>query len=235
MNIKQLSKQIGRTLQLVPPPVQTSPSGEQTPFNHNEWRLEDILDHPTRLSIRNNRSGHLVELQSDNVKEYRSPDFLILRCQLKIEGASIGIEPLTGFHQPAYPAGSVVVPPAFFRYRGGGDGSQGSRNMWISWSWQDGQKIYLPDGSRIAVPAPPSLAAPSQPFCCAVPDGHLDPRTVHVRTGLVKNSLVFRISETTTLRLAGGCRSRVLREMERDFSRGILPINSSQFHSAPNG
>jgi hypothetical protein len=44
----------------------------------------------------NINTGHTVELQPDNVREYRSPHFLGLRCQLTIEGETVKIEPIFG-------------------------------------------------------------------------------------------------------------------------------------------
>lgn len=42
----------------------------------------------------NIQTGHFVELQPDNVREYRSPDFLLLRCQLTLDGPNVHIEPI---------------------------------------------------------------------------------------------------------------------------------------------
>jgi hypothetical protein len=37
---------------------------------------------------------HVIELQPDNIREYRSPHFLVLRCQLSISSKGVQLEPL---------------------------------------------------------------------------------------------------------------------------------------------
>jgi hypothetical protein len=39
-------------------------------------------------------TGHKATLGPDNVREYRSPNFLLLKCQLILEGDEVRIEPL---------------------------------------------------------------------------------------------------------------------------------------------
>jgi len=62
------------------------------------WRL-DVLANPHRVRLESIRTGHFVELQPDNVREYRTPHFLILRCQLTLTATRVLIEPW--FPRPA--------------------------------------------------------------------------------------------------------------------------------------
>ena len=52
--------------------------------------------------------NHFVELQPDNVREYRSPDYLLLRCQLIITDRTIEIEPIIGSRGSADHSESVA-------------------------------------------------------------------------------------------------------------------------------
>jgi hypothetical protein len=96
MNLNQLNKQVGTTLRLRPLPTRFGPDGGHLPPSDDPWRLEEILQQPSRVRLINIHTGHFVELQPDNVREYRSPDFLLLRCQLIINGPRIEIEPVLG-------------------------------------------------------------------------------------------------------------------------------------------
>jgi hypothetical protein len=39
-------------------------------------------------------TGHRVKLGFDNIREYRSPNFLMLKCQLMLEEDQVRVEPL---------------------------------------------------------------------------------------------------------------------------------------------
>jgi hypothetical protein len=69
-------------------------SGAQLPPVDEYWRLVAIREGPTRLELHGVDSGLVVELQPDNVKGYQSPDFLVLRCQLRVTDGAVGIEPI---------------------------------------------------------------------------------------------------------------------------------------------
>ena len=58
------------------------------------WRLDAVELSPTSVRLVNTTTGHVVELKSDNVVEWRSPDFLMLRCQLKLRADGLDIEPI---------------------------------------------------------------------------------------------------------------------------------------------
>jgi len=102
MNAKELSKNIGDLFRLRPAPFRTNLEGQLLEVD-DEWRLESVLQKPTRVQLTNMRTGHQLELESDNIMERRSPDFLILRCEVTIGPNGIEIEPI---HR-----GSPLVPP----------------------------------------------------------------------------------------------------------------------------
>jgi hypothetical protein len=93
MNVKQLERQIGAKLKLLPAPIRVATDGQQAPAPDEEWTLDAILRQPSRVRLTNIASCLSVELQTDNIREYRSPEFLILRCQLTIAGQNIRLEP----------------------------------------------------------------------------------------------------------------------------------------------
>lgn len=94
MNLKQLNKQLGTNLRLRPIPRRIDGTGVRLADSDDSWRLEKILDKPSSIQLLNIHTGHVLKLQPDNVKEYRSPDFLLLRCQLVIRPQAIEIEPV---------------------------------------------------------------------------------------------------------------------------------------------
>lgn len=96
MNLKQLNKQVGSNLRLRPSPIRIGPDGSQIPQADDQWRLEKILNDPTRIRLVNISTGHSIELHPDNVREYRTPDFLLLRCKLLIKDQMVEIEPIVG-------------------------------------------------------------------------------------------------------------------------------------------
>jgi hypothetical protein len=96
MNLKQLNKQVRTNLRLRPLPIRIGLAGALLPRSDDLWQLESILDQPSRIRLVNIHTHHFVELQPDNVREYRSPDYLLLRCQLIITDGNIDIEPVIG-------------------------------------------------------------------------------------------------------------------------------------------
>jgi hypothetical protein len=106
MNTKQLKKDIGKSFHLLPrvrqvtrtrpPGVVVLTSGEplyQTEIVETDylWRLEEVNDGSVTLYC--SHTGHKIILGADNVREFRTPDFLMLRCQLTLAGDRIKIEP----------------------------------------------------------------------------------------------------------------------------------------------
>lgn len=101
MNIRQLQKQVGSTMRLRPLPIRRMGNGQELPPSDDAWRLVDILDKPARVQLSNIATGHVLELQSDNIRGYQSPDFLLLRCQLTISPLGISVEP-SHTHNPVF-------------------------------------------------------------------------------------------------------------------------------------
>ncbi len=48
------------------------------------------------VRLHNIATGHDFTLGTDNIREYRTPDFLLLRCQLTLRGPAVLIEPTLG-------------------------------------------------------------------------------------------------------------------------------------------
>lgn len=69
--------------------------GTQLPARDDQWRLDEVSERPARIRLHNISTGHFVELESDNVQERRSPDFLLLRCNVIISARGIAIEPIS--------------------------------------------------------------------------------------------------------------------------------------------
>jgi hypothetical protein len=93
MNVEQFKKQLGTNVKLRPLPVCFGAFGQRLRQQDDEWLVEEISKNPNRVKLHNIRTGHILELQSDNIREYRSPHFIILRCKVIIDGAKIRIEP----------------------------------------------------------------------------------------------------------------------------------------------
>jgi len=94
MNRKELEKNIGQFFKLRPIPLRVEADGTQLPPLDYAWRLDEVQDKLARIRLRNISTHHTVELESDNVQERRSPNFLLLRCQLILRSTGIEIEPI---------------------------------------------------------------------------------------------------------------------------------------------
>jgi hypothetical protein len=99
MNLKKLEQQIATNLKLRAFPVEVVADGQESPILDEEWRLDSILAQPSRVVLTNVQRGLTLELQTDNVREFRSPHFLLLRCQLRISGNEIHLEPHHDFNE----------------------------------------------------------------------------------------------------------------------------------------
>jgi hypothetical protein len=106
MNAEQLKKNVGQRLRLRPHPLLVQ---RQLPtlnlvtsydaiFKTEEvksdydWRLDQVTNKDVTLTC--DFTGHTVTLGSDNVREFRTPNFLMLKCQLYLEGKKVRVEPL---------------------------------------------------------------------------------------------------------------------------------------------
>jgi hypothetical protein len=54
------------------------------------WRLVSVNG---GVTLRCHFTGHQITLGADNVREFRTPDFLMLRCQLTLDGDKVHIGP----------------------------------------------------------------------------------------------------------------------------------------------
>jgi|GEM_PF-1851494 hypothetical protein len=93
MNVKQLQRQLGTNLKLRPVPYRIGTDGQTVATPEEQWTLDAILTQPDRVRLIHIATGLSLELQKDNIREYRSPDYLILRCQLTITRTDIRLEP----------------------------------------------------------------------------------------------------------------------------------------------
>jgi hypothetical protein len=111
MNARQLSKNIGQHFRLRPLPWRFDGDGQRAPDSDDSWKLSSVANAPARITIRNITTGHELELESDNIVERRSPDFLMLRCQILIRPTGIAIEPI---HRgaPITPPDPIGIQPA---------------------------------------------------------------------------------------------------------------------------
>ena len=107
VNTDQLKKNVGQDFRLRPQtliveyvPLITgvrSSSGDpvmerrQVPTDYL-WRLTAVTS--GSVSLHCHHTNHDITLGNDNVREYRTPDFLILKCQLTLDGGEVRIEPI---------------------------------------------------------------------------------------------------------------------------------------------
>jgi hypothetical protein len=98
MNKEQFKKNIGNRLKLRPPiqrrilPHEFPGLGGEIFTTDDEWIVENVSGNGVEL--RNTATGHVITLGYDNIREFRSPNFLLLRCQLTLEGNRVIIEPV---------------------------------------------------------------------------------------------------------------------------------------------
>jgi len=105
MNVEQLKKNVGDIVRLRPyallverslPQVRVLTSDGPIPqrvlvATDYDWRIQDVTDKGVKLHCL--YTDHTITLGADNVREYRSPHFLLLKCQLILDGNKIDIEP----------------------------------------------------------------------------------------------------------------------------------------------
>jgi hypothetical protein len=120
MNVQQLKKQIGKSLKLRPLPTRRDSDGLDIGPADDPWLLESVSNTPARVCLKNPATGHVLELESDNIRGYHSPEFLLLKCDVTITAKGISIEP----HLPHAAVNdqqalvkSYVLPGGEYRYR----------------------------------------------------------------------------------------------------------------------
>ena len=93
MNWDQLEKQVHTDVRLRPLPVRIGNDGRVLARRDDIWRVEAVQKRRF-VEIRNLSTGHSKKLNSDNIREFRTPNFLMLRCLLIIMGPRVDLEPL---------------------------------------------------------------------------------------------------------------------------------------------
>lgn len=92
LNLDQLAKHSDSIYELRPVPLLKTGT-TLAPARNNQWKVS-VLRASGEIQLRSILTGHQINLGLDNFREYRSPKFLLLKCQLIFEGALIHIEPL---------------------------------------------------------------------------------------------------------------------------------------------
>lgn len=91
MNADRLKRDIGKHFRIRPLPERWD-NTVQLESMDDRWSLDDV--NSQHIKITNLSTGHSKELGHDNVREYRSPDFLLLHCQLILRGNAVETEPI---------------------------------------------------------------------------------------------------------------------------------------------
>jgi len=91
MKADQLKKDIGKQFRIRPLPERWNKAGQRH-VRDDPWSLDRVTHR--HFKITNLSTGQSKELVLDNVRDYRSPDFLILHCQLILRDHAVDIEPL---------------------------------------------------------------------------------------------------------------------------------------------
>ncbi len=106
MNTAQLKKNVGQMLRLRPHPRTEGIEIPEIPsllpstglvFRRKvvdtdyKWRLEKVDAEGVTLFCPS--TYHRTTLGADNVREFRTPDFLMLKCQLTLDGSKVRVEP----------------------------------------------------------------------------------------------------------------------------------------------
>jgi len=91
MNVEYLKKDIGKHFRIRPLPERWDDTGQLDSLDER-WSLDDVTEQ--HIKITNLPTGHSKEIGADNVREYRGPDFLLLRCHLIIRKRALEIKPI---------------------------------------------------------------------------------------------------------------------------------------------
>jgi hypothetical protein len=108
MKISEMKKDVGRALRLRPHAKQVesygtgvsvwSSSGPRpvkiTADTDYLWYVDAVDEKAGAVTLTCRHTGHQITLANDNIREYRTPDFLMLRCQLLLEESEVRIEPV---------------------------------------------------------------------------------------------------------------------------------------------
>jgi hypothetical protein len=106
VKISEMKKDIGRGLRLRPHvqrvdrystmltsgnPVKDKMVLVDTDFY---WYVDAVDEKASTITLTCRHTGHQIALGDDNIREYRTPDFLMLRCRLLLDEGAVRIEPV---------------------------------------------------------------------------------------------------------------------------------------------
>lgn len=92
MNKKQALHWTGKEFRTRPGAIRMTEGGQRLEQRDETWLVGDVSD--IAATISNVSTGQIYELGLDNIREFRTPDFLLLRCQLTIKGEEVVAEPV---------------------------------------------------------------------------------------------------------------------------------------------
>lgn len=92
MNLKELAKHEDRIYRIEPPPL-SKVGAKLTLSRFNQWKIH-VQKARGVIQIRNISTSHQLDLGLDHYYDFRTPNFLMLKCRLIMEGASLHIKPL---------------------------------------------------------------------------------------------------------------------------------------------
>lgn len=102
MNVQELRKKVGAHLRVRPMVRRVDSFGGEQPATDDKFVLDSL--HGGFAHLRHVPSDQVVKLGNDNIREYRTPDFLLLRCELIFNPTQgIRIEPFIGNSAPLRP------------------------------------------------------------------------------------------------------------------------------------
>jgi|CXWL01.1.fsa_nt_gi hypothetical protein len=92
MDLKRFRENIGTIIKLRPRP---KAEGAWVKDSYNEWVVIDEVE-DTVFLLKNRSTNHEISLRKDNIREFRSPRFLLLNGQVFLEkGGVVRFEPTT--------------------------------------------------------------------------------------------------------------------------------------------
>ncbi|HEX9758308.1 MAG TPA: hypothetical protein VGB26_11005 [Nitrospiria bacterium] len=93
MNKKGIEKLIGRPIKIRPKVKRVHGNGTELSFMDYDWYVELVSSSKGIIRLSNPATGHSKDLGMDNFYEFRTPNFLILKCQLTLKGYAVLVEP----------------------------------------------------------------------------------------------------------------------------------------------
>jgi hypothetical protein len=88
---KRMLLNLARTYVRLRPKVKVVQSSEVLSEADDRWFVVEVTDRD--ITLHNDRTDHRYTLGLDNVRSFQTPEFLLLRCDLSIQGDHITVEP----------------------------------------------------------------------------------------------------------------------------------------------